>query len=619
MDKNRQPAYIRAIAHFFIITGSFLFLLSITWLKWGDGLVDTGEQLWLPAQILKGKVFYADFYSLFGFFPAHFLALIYKIFGVHVISLAGCGIILTVLMIILLYKISSFFIDKEISLLVALTFLYVLAFGFYVEPGVFNFILPYRFESEFFILFVSLALLLFLKFIFTGKEGYLLFWSMAMSFAFYSRILMPLPPYLAFIVLGEIYIRKNSDKGPWRLRLYLISPLLISVSGYICYALFMPETHSFSALTHNLSICLGYALSEKAFTLLLAGLNDTAGNIYMMFGSFAAHLLIVPSLIVSVTKVSSFSIREKGTHLSFILAAVTILVIFVYTQDYDILLMQYRCLPLILIAGTAYSIKRLRSSDYKEPLALLALFLISLSVILRIFFRTIPYPYGFYLLPLGLICYYIFFFKLLRNFLQTYFNKPIKSYSLILGVFFISLLIPYAKKSYSMYASKNLKVETARGPIFFSNELKASRVEGILKYLKENTRENETLAVFPEGIGLNYFSQRDNPLGLYLYTPPPIRLAGEETLISWLIQHNVDYIIILQRETDEYGYARFGMDYGKRISSWIYDQYVIVEQFGPAPFTSDEFSAVILKNKKLPRDEEKRTSLRSTARPAEAR
>lgn len=599
MDKNRQPAFIHTIAHFFIIAGSFLFLLSITWLKWGDGLVDTGEQLWLPAQILKGKVFYEDFYSLFGFFPAHFLALIYKIFGIHTISLAGCGIILTVLMVILLYKISAFFIDKKISLLVALTFLYVFAFGFYVEPCVFNFILPYRFESEFFILFVSLALLLFLKFIFSGKERYLLFWSIAMSFAFYSRILMPIPPYLAFIVLGEIYIRKNSDKKPWRLRLYLISPLFISVSGYMCYALFMAKTQSFSALIHYLIPALEHALTEKTFTMLLAGLDNTTRNISLMFASFAAHLLIVPLLILSAMKISSFSIGEKKTYLSFFLAIVTISTIFICTQNYNTLSMQYMCLPLILIVGTAYSIKSLRSSDYKEPLALLTLFLISLSVIPRIFFRTIPYPYGFYLLPLGLICYYIFFFRLLRNFLQIYFNKHLKSYPLILGVFFISLIIPYAKKSYSMYASKNIKVETARGPLFFSDERKASRVKGMLKYLKENTRENDTLAVFPEGIGLNYFSQRDNPLKFYLYTPPPIRGFGQERIISWLIQYNVDYIIILQRETDEYGYTRFGMDYGKRISSWIYDQYSVVEQFGPAPFTSDEFSAVILKKKKL--------------------
>ena len=420
-----------------------------------------------------------------------------------------------------------------------------------------------------------------------------------MSFAFYSRILMTIPPYLAFLVIGGIYIGKNSGKRPWRLSLYLISPLFISVSGYMCYALFMSKTHSFSALTHSLSISLEYALNEKAFTLLLAGLDDTARNISLMFGSFAAHLLVIAALILSVMKISSFSIREKRTYLSFLLAIVTVSIIFIGTQNHNVLFLQYSCLPLILIVGTAYSIKGLRSSDYKEPLALLTLFLISLSVIPRIFFRTIPYPYGFYLLPLSLICYYIFFFKLLRNFLQIYFDKYLKSYSLILGIFFISLIIPYVKKSSSMYAANNIKVETARGTLFFSQEHKASRVKGILKYLEENTRENDTLVVFPEGVALNYFSQRDNPLKLHIYTPPPVRMATEDRLISWLLQYNVDYIIIAQRETDEYGYPRFGIDYGTGISSWINDKCSVGGHVGPAPFTSDEFGAVILKNKKL--------------------
>lgn len=588
------------IIYFFVILGSFLHLLSIGWLKWGDILVDTGEQLWIPAQILKGKVFYEDFFSLFGFFPAHFLALIYKIFGVHIISLVGCGITLTVLMVILLYKISAFFIDKKISLLVILTFLYVFAFGFYVDPCIFNFILPYSFESEFFILFTALALLLFLKFIFSGKEKYLLFWSIAVSFAFYSRILMSIFPYLVFIVIGEIYIRKNSDKKPWCWRLYLISPFFIGLSGYMCYALFMTKTRSLSVLTQNLSNSLNYAATEKTFTLLLAGLDDPTRNISLMFGSFAAHLLIVSLLTLSAMGISSFSIMEKKTRLSFILAIIVISIVFICAQNQDMIFMQYRCLPLILMIGIAYSIKNLRSYNYKEPLALLTLFLVSLSVIPRIFFRTIPYPYGFYLLPLSLICYYIFFFKFLHNFLRIYFNKHTKSYSLILGIFFISLIIPYIKKSSSMYAAKNIKVETARGPLFFSDEHKASRIKGIIKYLKENTRENNTLVVAPEGIGLNYLSLRENPLLLYSYNPPTIRLVGQEAGIFSLIQNNVDYIVILQRETDEYGYSRFGMDYGQKISSWVYDHYGIVKQVGPAPFTSAEFGAVILKRKKLP-------------------
>jgi len=420
---------------------------------------------------------------------------------------------------------------------------------------------------------------------------------MAMSFAFFSRILMSSPPYLVFLVLGGIYLWKNRGKRPWRLGLYLISPLFISVSGYMCYVLLLSKTYSLSALTHSLSIALEYALSENAFALLLAGLNDTARNISMMFGSFAAHLLIIALLILSVMKIPSFSIREKKTYLPFILAIAAISIIFIVTQDQRVLFTQYMCLPPILMIGTAYSIKGLRSSDYKEPLALLTLFLISFSLTARIFFRTIPFPYGFYLLPLSLVCYYIFFFKLLRDFLRIRFNEYLKSYSLILGIFFAALIIPYVKKSSSMYAANNIKVETARGTLFLSQEDKASRIKGILKYLKENTRENDTLVVFPEGTALNYFSQRDNPLKLYIYTPPPLRMAREDRLISWLIYCKVDYIIILQRETDEYGYARFGIDYGKEISAWINDKYSVVAQFGPAPFTSDEFGAVILKRK----------------------
>ena len=154
-----------------------------------------------------------------------------------------------------------------------------------------------------------------------------------------------------------------------------------------------------------------------------------------------------------------------------------------------------------------------------------------------------------------------------------------------------------------MYAAKNIKVETARGPLFFSDEIEAFRVKGIIEYLNKNTQKNDTLVVFPEAIGLNYFSQRENPLILSFYNPPAIRLAGEETIISWLVRYKVDYIVILQRATGEYGFPYFGIQYGQKISAWIYDQYSIAAQFGPAPFSSDEFGAIIFKKKKLRHDE----------------
>ena len=601
MNTNKQPVFMSTIIYLFVVASSLFYFLSIGWLKWGDSIIDTGERLWLPAQILKGRVLYEDFIYIYGFFPLHFLALIYKIFGIHIISLVGCGIVITILITIFIYKISLLFINKEISLVIVLTFLYVFAFGFYQHPCIFNFILPYRFESTFFILFISFSLFLFLKFILFKKEKYLFFWSIAMSFAFFSRILISIIPYLAFIIIGEFYIWKDNGKKAWHWRLYLVAPFFISLSGYICYVLFLFKTRSFAALTESLSYCLKYALIENTLTTLLAGLDDITRNITLMFASFFAHLLIMVLLTLSVIVISSFLTNKKKSYLFFILAIIVVSVFIACTQHHIIISMQYRCLPLILIAGvTMFLVKTLRSSDHRRPLALLTLFLISLSLILRIFFQTTPYGYGFYLLPLSLICYYLFFFKLLQDFLQKiHFNKYIKFCSVVLGIFFIFSIIPYGKKSFSMYANKNIKVETDKGPIFFSEELKALRIKEMIEYLKENTYENDKLVVFPEGAGLNFFSQRENPLKIYFFLPQVIKLLGQERIISWLIQHEVDYIIILQRETPEYGYPCFGIHYGQKISLWIYDKYSVVEQFGPAPFTSDEFSAVILKKKSV--------------------
>ena len=101
----------------------------------------------------------------------------------------------------------------------------------------------------------------------------------------------------------------------------------------------------------------------------------------------------------------------------------------------------------------------------------------------------------------------------------------------------------------------------------------------------------------PEGIGINFFCHRDNPTRYYALIPPRIKLIGEEKIIDQFEGTNIDYILIVKRETPEYGFPHFGVDYGKKIDLWIKNHYVLEKLFGPYPFTGPEFSAALYKKK----------------------
>ncbi|MDI6606249.1 MAG: hypothetical protein QME65_03800 [Candidatus Omnitrophota bacterium] len=53
-------------------------LLRLSWLKWGDLIIDIGNEMYIPREILLGKVLYRDIYYYHGPFSVYFNAFLYN-------------------------------------------------------------------------------------------------------------------------------------------------------------------------------------------------------------------------------------------------------------------------------------------------------------------------------------------------------------------------------------------------------------------------------------------------------------------------------------------------------------------------------------------------------------
>ena len=116
----------KSIIAFLAITACFIYLLYATWLRWGHPITDTFREFWVPLQLLKGKILYKEVFYEYGFFPPYFIALLFKLFGVHIMTIVSCGIGIALTFIFILYKLARFFLDEYVSCLVVVTFLFVL-------------------------------------------------------------------------------------------------------------------------------------------------------------------------------------------------------------------------------------------------------------------------------------------------------------------------------------------------------------------------------------------------------------------------------------------------------------------------------------------------------------
>lgn len=593
MNQKRRISILDIIT--FILLGAvFIYLLSKTWNKWGDIIIDTSRELWLPAQLLKGKVLYKDIFYIYGFFAPYIVALAYAIFGIHISTVAGCGIIVTVLTSLCLYKISRLFLNEMESMLVILTFLFVYAFGFYVWSGIFNFILPYSFASTLLTLFTSLALYLFLKYLFSGRTIYLLFWALAVSCALLCRIETALAIWAGFAFLGVVLILKNGSF--FKRTLYLAMPIVIA---FLAYYIFLFASGAFFEFKQGVFDYLRLAINSKSaiFGLRMSGLDNIGYNITLVVKSFILYFTVV--LIIAIfCRALTISISrmewDTDTAIPMVFLAFAI---FMLTKEYFSTLL-YRPIPVILIFTAFLSFYRImRGRDFRENMSMLSLSLIPLLLASRVALNSTPHNYGFNLLPLGLICYFIFFLRSVKDFLVSHIKVNNKALSASLFAFFLLLIIPSWDYSLWLYNTKNLRITSWRGDLFCWRNQQTIFFWQTVDYIAKNTPKTSTVVTFPEGVSINFFADRDTPLKYYTFLPHDIEIYGEENIVTQLKDSKVDYIVILSRDLTEYGYAGFGIDYAKKIFSWIEDTYEIAAQFGPLPYSSQEFGIAIYRKK----------------------
>ncbi len=584
-----------------VIAASFVYLLSVSWFKWGDLIIDTSRECLVPYRVLRGEVLYKDIFYLFGLFPPHFVSFLYWIFGVNFAVLAWLGIVLTAAMSVIIYKLCRFFLDEITTGAIVAVFLFVFAFAFYMNSPIFNFIVPYSFASTLWMVFTGGALYFFLLFISREQKNYLFVWSGLFSLACFCRAEMSLPVWGAFFLCGILAKAVHRRVAILPIVLTLLSPLLIVTAGYL---LFLWKQGAWAGFKESVIDSLVFEIFKNESTKRRAGVTTIGANSLQMVISLATQVAVVGILAAAHNVCARGSSKKGKSPAQAIIplgagAAAIALFYFFPKLKQSVFFTQYCCAPLIIIPGIAVlAVFFFRQpSRRKEVLACLTLFLVALATSVRSLLDMGPYGYGFYLIVLVLICYGVFFLKLVPDFFQKILPSPggFLRYSVI-AVYAVSAL-PCWEMSREAYRHKSLSVSSPRGTMLCWSTMRTARFWEAVEYLKTNAGPGDTASAFPEGSNINFFS--GVPAGLKYNDVLPLTLQRipEEEIIRQLLQKKVTYIVIIDRRTDEYGFPCFGVDYGRKIFSWVRANYALLKVIGPQPFSTAEFGVAIYKRK----------------------
>jgi len=586
---------------FLIITG--IGMLSISWRKWPDILVDFGRELYIPWQLTEGKVLYLDVAHYYGPFSQYFNALLFKLFGTGLMTLAWFNIGLIIALVLLIYYFFSSTTDKYVAFAASATFLLMFAFSQYVVTGNYNFVCPYSHELTHGVFLAFVAFVIFLQFLRQHRIVYLTILGITTGIIFLTKLEVFIAVMVAlsagFICLAVIEKPKISR--------FFIKSLGMGVIGFIIpvfcflvyFSTYMPYETAIKVILYPYSLLLEKAVSSNIFALRNLGFDEPFFNISMM-GFVAIEYILIIAIMGFLTLLIA-RIKNKAFRIS--MAVCILILIFIFSAFYINYIRWteiFRPLPLVMLLLAIYFLVEIfkTRNDRQSVIRTLSLFVVTVFasvLLLKIILNVHVYHYGFALaMPAVLLLIMALLYQLPKSL-----GRAMGGVGFFRGLavaLLLVVLIAHVLWSKKIYDLKTYPVGRGHDMILSWNPAilpQGLAIDLALQQIQKFIRKDQSFVVFPEGIILNYLSRRQSASSNFEFMPILVARVGEERIISDLTARKPDFIILMHRDTSEYGARYFGMDYAENLFSWIGENYVSIVRIGEVPLHDNKFGIII--------------------------
>jgi hypothetical protein len=581
----------------------FLALSAWTWRKWPDVLVDFGRELYVPWQLLAGKVLYRDLAHLNGPLSPYLNALWFYIFGVSLTTLIVINLILTAVVTTTIFFLMKRSCDRLTATCSCMVFLCISAFAHFTFTGNYNFVCPYSHELTHGILLSILMILFMTGFSRRGGPGMLIASGFCLGLVFLTKaevFLAALAAALVGMVLTVGTQRRSGGRTIVLLCAFWVAALL-PAAFFLAYLIrFMPIPEALRGIAGTWQHIFAASPLGSAFYRESLGISSPGMNLWTMARSICGLLFCAGALVAFGLTTKRLATNFWLVFSSLALVALSLLVKISPTS----LLLVPEPLPLITcLGGVALFIRCVKNR--REPQVIARLAPLCLWAVFAFFLlgKLMLNPrfchYGFGLAMPGAIFLVVLLVWFLPSFVSILHGRARLVRVLVVGIFAADLgyyvllsNIAYSQKTYAVGAGPDLLLTyepslDPRGPA----------LKQLLRRMEQTLPPQASVALLPEGVMINYLSRRPNPTPYINFMPTELSIFGEASMLKAFQSHPPDFIILVQKDTSEYGVGPFGMDpgYGKMIMDWVGNYYESVWQVVGEPATDNHFGISILK------------------------
>lgn len=558
-------------------------LALATWRRSGDLLIDFGRELYIPWRITEGDVLYRDIESLMGPASAYFNAAVFRIAGASLTTLLATNLIILALVTMAIAVFFRRVATQSTLLLMLLSFLFLFGFAQVGGRGNYSFLSPYSHEATHGMLLAILALIGVLR---ANESGG---WSVVGGLALGATFLTKPDLFLATAVAclsGWLLCLVDRPCGVDLIRrvgMFAISALVFPLVAFGLFSTAMPMNAALSSAAGAWAHVGGVRAADLPYYLWNAGFDRPTSNILGMFafGASILGIMLVACRLDSALGprlIRSRRWRLAATTVSAAVAASLLLFI--------PMLRVPQGLPVLVAAGIVFCLaqgsKGRSESFYKVWAPLVVWGVFSLVLLARIILAVRIYHYGFYLAMPATLFVLFLGFQILPDHYRRDGGGLVRRVFLALALVFSAFHVGITGTT---VAARTYEVGRGADRLRYFGPSESTDGRLLNQLTAEIDRlvpRDETLAVLPEGAGLNFLVRRPNSTRHISIMPPELHAFAETKVLADFKNDPPSFLVIWDRSLDEYGYGRFADDrrYAAALLNWIDSSYDSVRVFG---------------------------------------
>jgi len=594
------PAVLRLIAWRgpILIAVAAIGMMAWTWGTWPDVQIDFGRELYTPRRIVEGDVLYRDIALFNGPLSQYFNALCFSVFGDSLLTIVVCNLAILALLIALLYYAFRQVSQPPAVVAACLVFVMLFAFAQFVGIGNYNYVCPYSHEVTHGLILSLLAVVLA-----WSSDRRCLLRSAAsglfLGLAFLTKAELFLPgaaASVAALALGFWLDRPGWGQAAARLACFSFAAIIPPAIAFVCLASAMPARDALLGTVGSWVVAVQSDLRAVQFHREGVGLDRPVENLLTMLrmtGVYASVLL--PAFLLGL------ALRRPGNYRTAVAVAafiVTGALLWIFRAQVNWFGMA-RPFPLLILVTILAVIAcfwphRGDAAAGRRLCRQLSLLVFAMVMLFKMFLNARISHYGFGLaMPAALaLCIAAL------DWVPAWIERRGGSGRVFSAVVIALLLVAganYLKEQARWISGKTERVGS--GDDAFWADARGMIVRDAIKEIAALSSSDTTLAVFPEGVMLNYLTGLRNPTPYFNFVPGELLLFGEERMLDAFQAHAPDLVVLMHKDTSEYGFRFFGQDYGQRLSAWITANYRPVVVLGAMPLKDNHFGLLLMERK----------------------